>query len=240
MKSIKLSFMIAALFGAMASFAQTADDVANKYIDAIGGKDNWKKVNTVVTEGAMKVQGADVALVMTAAQGRGNRQDISVMGMTGYQIMTPTAGWSYMPFQGQTKAEPATAEMVKLGADQLDVQGALVDYATKGHSIELLGKEDVDGSDCYKLKINYKSGKVETYFIDASSYLLVKSITKQSINGQEMEMTTTFSNYQKTPEGLILPMAMTVPLGPGLNADMTITKISINKPVDDSTFKPTN
>lgn len=240
MKTIKIALLGAALLGAIGSYAQTADEVVDKYLTAIGGKDNWKKVNTVITEGSMQVQGADVMVVSTAVQGKGNRQDISVMGMTGYQIMTPTEGWTYMPFQGQTKAEPATAEMVKLGADQLDVQGALIDYKTKGHAIELLGKEDVDGTECHKLKITYKSGKVDTYFIDPTSFLLVKSITKQSVNGQEMEMSSAFSNYQKTPEGLIIPMALTVPLGPGLTADMTIKKVEINKAVADTTFKPSN
>jgi hypothetical protein len=240
MKTIKIALLSAALFATVGSYAQTADEVVDKYLVAIGGKENWKKINSVVTEGAMQVQGADVTVVSTALQGKGSRQDITVMGMTGYQIMTPTEGWSYMPFQGQTKAEPATAEMVKLGADQLDVQGPLIDYKTKGHSIELLGKEDVDGTECHKLKITYKSGKVDTYFIDPTSFLLVKSISKQSVNGQEMELTTTFSNYQKTPEGILIPMAVTVPLGPGLSADMTVKKIEINKAVADTAFKPTN
>src|SRR6478735_2800266 len=114
MKTIKLAFLSAALLGAIGTFAQTADEVVDKYLLAIGGKENWKKVNTVITEGTMQVQGADVTIVSTAVHGKGNRQDISVMGMTGYQIMTPTEGWSFMPFQGQTQAEPATAEMVKL------------------------------------------------------------------------------------------------------------------------------
>lgn len=240
MKSIKLAFLGAALLGAVSSFAQTADEVVDKYLNAIGGKENWKKITSVVTEGSMQVQGADVTIVSTAVQNKGMRQEISVMGMTGYQIMTPTEGWTYMPFQGQTKAEPSTAEQVKLGADQLDVQGALVDYKTKGHSIELLGKEDVDGTECHKLKITYKSGKVDTYFIDPNTYLLVKAITKQTVNGQEMELTSAFSNYQKTPEGVVMPMAITVPLGPGLTADMTVKKVEINKPVADSTFKPSN
>ncbi|MBZ5858382.1 LolA-like protein [Flavihumibacter profundi] len=237
---MKLAFLSAAILGAVTSFAQTADEVVDKYIAAIGGKDNWKKVTTVITEGGFQVQGADVSVVSTAVLGKGTRQDISVMGMTGYTIITPTEGWTYLPFQGQTKAEPATPEMVKLGADQLDVQGALVDYKTKGHAVELLGTEDVDGVACFKLKITFKSGKVDTYYIDPKSYYLVKSVTKQSINGQEMELTTAFSNYQKIPEGLLIPMAVSVPLGPGMTADMVLKKVEINKPVADSTFKPSN
>jgi hypothetical protein len=240
MKSIKIAFLGAALLVTVSSFAQTADEVVDKYLNAIGGKDNWKKVTSVVTEGTMNVQGADVSVVSTSVNGKGTRQDISIMGMTGYQILTPTEGWNYMPFQGQTKAEPATPEMVKQGADQYDTQGALVEYKTKGHIVEFIGKEDVDGTEALKLKIIYKSGKQDTYFIDPTSYYLIKSITKQNVNGQEMELTTTFSNYKKLPEGLVIPMGITVPIGPGLSADLTIKKVEINKTIDPAVFKPTN
>ncbi len=241
MKTTKLALLgITAVLGAFTSYAQTADEVVNKYLDAIGGKENWKKVSSVITEGNMSVQGADVLVTATVVHGKGSRQDISVMGMTGYQIMTPTGGWSYMPFQGQAQAEPMTEEMVKKGADQYDTQGALVDYKDKGHNVEYLGKEDVDGTECHKLKITHKSGKEETYFLDPATYYLIKAISKNNVNGQEVEMTTAFSNYKKLPEGIVIPMSISLPMGPGMMADMTITKVEINKPVADSTFKPSN
>src|SRR5687767_9131863 len=119
------------LFALTASFnalAQTADEIVDKHIAAIGGKDAWKKVNSVHTEGNLKVQGADVTVSTVVLNGKGMRQNISVMGMTGFQIMTPEAGWNFMPFQGQTKPEPVTAEDLKEGADNLDVQGVLIDF----------------------------------------------------------------------------------------------------------------
>ena len=145
-----------------------------------------------------------------------------------------------MPFQGQTQAEPMTEEMVKKGADQYDAQGALVDYKEKGHNVEYLGKEDVDGTECHKLKINHKSGKEETFYLDPASYYVIKAVSKTNINGQEVEMTTAFSNYKKLPEGIVIPMSINMPMGPGMSADLTITKIEINKPVDEAKFKPSN
>lgn len=215
--------------------AQSADEIVDKHIAAIGGKDNWKKVNSVVTEGNLTVQGADVTVVSTVLNGKGARQDISVMGMTGYTIITPSAGWNYMPFQGQTKAEPATEEMVKESADQLDAQGVLIDYKAKGHSVEYLGKEDVDGTECFKLKVTHKSGKTDTYFIDPATYYMLRSITKQKANGQEVEVTTNFGNFQKLPEGIVVPMSITLPFG-----EMIVKKVEINKAVDENIFKPAN
>lgn len=234
--TIKRTFFGAAiLFSSFASFAQTADEIVDKHVAAIGGKDAWKKITSVRQEGSMQVQGAEVALTITVVHNKGMRQDIAVMGMNGYQIMTPAAGWSYMPFQGQTAPEPVTAEMLKESADSYDAQGTLVDYKTKGHTVEFLGKEDIDGIEALKLRVTQKSGKVETLFIDPTSYYVIRSVSKQKANGQEMEVVTNLSNYKKTPEGIVLPMSLVLPFG-----ELTINKVEVNKPVDEKIFKPEN
>jgi hypothetical protein len=207
-------------------------------VAAIGGADNWKKVNSIVTSGSMSMQGTEISLTRTVVHNTGFKNEISLMGMSGYQILTPTEGWNFMPFNGQTSAEAMTADDVKEGQNDLDAQGAVVDYASKGHSAEYLGKEDVDGTECHKVKLTYKTGKTETMFFDPSSFYLVKSIATQKANGQEFEMTTSYSNYEKLPEGIVIAKSMSLPLGPGMNADFSVSKIEVNKTIDPSTFKP--
>ena len=155
------------------------------------------------------------------------------MGMTGYQIVTPTQGWSFMPFQGQAKPEALTEEQLKESIDDLDLQGKFIDYSSKGSTVEMLGKEDVEGTECFKIKITTKSGNVETVFIDPKSFLIVRSISKRKANGQEADMTTDYSNYQKLPEGIVVPMSMTLPFG-----ELKISKVEVNKTIDESIFKP--
>lgn len=230
MKRIVFSFLLLAT--AFIAKAQTADEIIAKHIEAIGGADAWKKVNSVKLEGTLIVQGTTVNMTQTILHGKGNRQDISVMGMNGFMIIAPTSGWNFMPFQGQAAPEPMTAEDVAEGQSELDAQGNLIDYAAKGHTVEYLGKDDVEGTDCYKLKINLKSGKSETYYFDSKSYLLIRSVSKQKANGQEAEITTNFSNYEKLPEGIVVPKSITLPFG-----EMNITKVVINAPVDESIFK---
>lgn len=225
----------AVLLSSFTAISQTADELVDKHITAIGGKDAWQKVNSVKQEGNLQVQGADVAVAITVLHGKGMRQDISAMGMTGYQIMTPAAGWSYMPFQGQTKPEPVTAEMLQEGADSYDAQGSLLNYKEKGHTVEYLGKEDIDGMEAYKLRVTHKSGKTETLYLDPSSYYITRMIVKQKANGQEMDVTTNLSNYKKLPEGIVVPMSLGLPVG-----ELTITKVEVNPPVDEKIFKPDN
>ena len=233
MKRIVFSLLLVA--AAFITKAQTADEIISKHIDAIGGADAWRKVTSIRQEGTMQVQGADVTVARTVLHGKGTRQDISFGGMNGYSIMTPTAGWNFMPFQGQTQPEPMTAEDIKEGQQDMDAQDELVDYKGKGTTVELLGKDDVDGTECYKLLVTFKSGKSESLFIDPASYHIIRQVAKQKANGQEMDVITNFSNYQKLPEGIVVAMSMTLPFG-----ELNIKKVEVNKPVDEMIFKPAN
>lgn len=233
MKRIVFAFLLVAT--AFVTKAQTADEIISKHIDAIGGADAWRKVTSIRQEGTMQVQGADVTVARTVLHGKGTRQDISLGGMNGYSIMTPTAGWNFMPFQGQTQPEPMTAEDIKEGQQDMDAQDELIDYKGKGTTVELLGKDDVDGTECYKLLVTFKSGKSESLFIDPASYHIIRQVAKQKANGQEMDITTNFSNYQKLPEGIVVAMSMTLPFG-----ELNIKKVEVNKPVDEMIFKPAN
>jgi hypothetical protein len=236
MKLIRTSAIaIMAMLVSVFTFAQTAEEIVAKHIEAVGGAAAWKKVNSLYYEGKMTVQGAEVNVTLTVLNGKGSRQNISVMGMTGYQIVTPTAGWNFMPFQGQTTAEAMTADELKQSADDLDVQGKLVDYKSKGHTVEYLGKDDVEGTECFKLKITTKAGNVETVFIDPKSYYVVRSVVKRTANGQESDVPSDLSNYKKLPEGIVVPFSITLPFG-----ELVISKAEVNKQIDESTFKPSN
>lgn len=235
MKSISL--FLAACFTLSVSFAQTADDIINKHINAIGGKDNWIKVTSLVQAGTMSFQGMDIQMKVSTLHNKASRTDINFMGMNGYQIITNTEGWSYMPFQGQASVEAMTADQVKEQQNMLDVQGVVIDYAAKGHKAEYIGKEDVEGTECLKIKMTLKSGTVQTLFIDPSTYFIIKTITAVTANGQEAEVVTSFSNYQKQSTGIVVPMSTTVPLGPGMSADLTFESVEVNAKLDDTLFK---
>jgi hypothetical protein len=82
----------------------------------------------------------------------------------------------------------------------------LIDYKQKGHVAEYVGMDDFEGTECYKVKLTEKSGKIITYYIDPSNYFIIHSVTLTKANGQETESKTDFTNYQKLPEGIWLPM----------------------------------
>ena len=233
MRSRRFLFSAILLFAALGAVrAETVDEIINKHIDAIGGAVNWRKIAGVKMQGTSTSQGMDINMSFSVSHLKGFRMDISLMGMTGYEIVTPNGGWYFMPFQGQKQAEAMTPDDVKESQDQLDIQGKLLDYKQKGSTAELVGKEDVEGTECYKIKLTLKSGKVITEFIDPSSYYLIREVQKMKANGQEREQIVNFSNFQKLPEGIVVPMTLSSGMG-----DVTVKKVEVNPKFDDSTFK---
>ena len=235
MKRLHTIGLFLATFLFTAAQAQTADEIISKHLAAIGGVENWKKVNSMKMEAALDVQGMEVPLNIYQVHNKGQRQEYTVMNMTGYSIITPDAGWNFNPMMGQTKAEPITADELKAGKDNLDLQGDLIDYAAKGHKVELLGKEDIDGTEAFKLKLTRKSGSEVINYIDPSTYYIIRSVSKVKVNGQEVEQKVNMGNYQKLPEGIVVPFSMEMP---GAPAPVNIKKVEVNPTLDPALFKP--
>ena len=234
MKQIKnVSLALLLLVSVQQLKAQTADEVIDKFINAVGGKEKLMALNSLKMDGSLNVQGFDVGLTITILNGKGSRTDISVPGQSdGYRIITPAKGWNFLPFQGQSAPEEASEDQVKAGQSGLDLQSPLLNYKEKGHKVELLGNEKVDGADCYKLKVTYKNGKVATLFINANTFYRVKSISTVNMNGEDTEIETTYSDFKKLPEGYTFPYSQT-----SSNGTIVYSTISVNKPVDENIFK---
>jgi len=234
MKQIKKTLLaLFLLVGVNAVKAQTVDEIVDKYITAIGGKEKMLALNSLKMEGSLSVQGFDIGITVTILNGKGSRTDITVPGQSdGYRIITPTKGWNFLPFQGQSSPEEAPEDQLKSGQSGLDLQSPFLNYAAKGHKIELLGTEKTEGTDCFKLKITYKNGKVSTVFVDTKNYYRIKSVSTINVNGEDTEIETVYSDFKKTPEGYVFPYSQTTP-----NGTISYTSITVNKPVDESIFK---
>jgi hypothetical protein len=215
-----------------ATVAQTVDDIIQKHISAMGGLDNLKKLNSVKMVCSANAQGMEIPITMTTLNKKGFKMEMSISGMNCYTIVTDKEGWSYMPIMGQTKAEVLPDEMLKQSQDQLDLAGPLVDYKAKGSKIAYLGKDDVEGTDCFKLKVTYATGKEETMFIDAANYYHIRSVSKITANGKEQEQTVNFGNFQKT-QGVVFPMSIDQGMG-----NVAVKSIEVNQPIAEGFFKP--
>lgn len=230
-KQIYSFFLFAAAITSTISVkAQTADEIVQKHINAIGGAENWRKITSIRITGTLSADSQQIPMVITTLAGKGQRIEFTVDGKTGIEVVTPTNGWAYNPETRKTDIMPA--DVLKESQDQLDIAGPLLDYKTKGIKVAYIGKEKVDKLDCFKLKVTYPGGKEETMFINSANYYHIITTEKIKVQGKDEEDFSDYYDHKKLPEGIVYPMAEE-------NASGLIEykKIEINVPVDESLFK---
>ena len=216
----------------------TADEIVAKHIDARGGADKMKALKTAKITGKMVMMGGqmEAPFTLTIARPFAMRMEMEIQGKSLVQAFDGTTAWMINPFMGGNDPEKMSEEDSQQMRDDADFDGPLVDYKTKGHTVDLVGKEDVEGTSCYKLKIAKKTGKTDYSFIDAQSFLEIKSITKQKMMGQEMEMEVYPTNY-KPVAGVLTPFTTERKSGGRSVMTMTFDKVEPNIAVDEAKFK---
>ncbi len=230
--------LAAAAIAILPASAQTVDEIIGKNIQAHGGMEKLKAAKTIRMTGRMTAgPGLEAPIVMEQKRPKSMRIEFTIQGMTGIQAYDGKAGWMVMPFGGKKDPEPMPAEAVKEFEQQADFDGPLVDYKEKGHQVELMGKESVEGTDAYKLKVTLKSGDVRYLYLDKDSYLEIKTESKRTIRGTEVEAESVIGDYKQV-QGLMVPHSFEAGAkGRPEKQKITIEKVEINPPIDDARFK---
>jgi len=238
----------ALLASALSGRAQSADDIIRSHIDAMGGADRMKALQSLYTEGiTVMPNGNEVTNKAWRVQGRLVRREID-FGMGNMKmVVTDKEGWSTNPRSGGS-FEAMSPERAEAMRGEMDLPGPLFDYVAKGHKAEALPKEDVNGIACHVVKLTLKLGRDITYYFDPKTFYILRTKTKGSAGmmrsgsgpggGQrnpDQEVLTDFSDYRKTAEGYVFAYSTTVV---GMGAAMNMEKIEVNAKVDEKFFKP--
>jgi peroxiredoxin len=207
--------------------AQTVDEIVNKYVAATGGVEKWKSLESFAV--VSRSEGWSFDLYWK----KPNRIRIEVAIQSpapGLDIRSfdGTTGWRLSPMEGSETARfMSGAEILDL-QEEGDAFRELIDYKTKGHRVELVGKESVDGSPAYKLKLTKPSGEVVHIFLDAKTFLEVKRVRHVRFpgDGQYREFVTVIGDYRPVG-GLLLPHRV----------GNAVREYRVNIPMDESGFK---
>jgi outer membrane lipoprotein-sorting protein len=232
-----LAAALLALLAPLAS-AQTLDEILAKHWAAEGGLDKIKAVQSYRMTGKMTIgPGMEAPFIMEKKRPNLMRTEFTLQGMTGVQAFDGKQGWMLMPFMGKKDPEVMPAEMMNQVEEQSEFDEPFIDSKTKGHVIELVGKQDLDGTPAWKLKVTRKNGDIDYTYMDAETFLTLKQEGKRVIRGTEMEGESLLGDY-KSVDGLMI--AHSIESGAKGEADhtrkLTFDKIEVNPVIDPSHF----
>lgn len=220
------------------AFAQTAEELVAKNLQAKGGIEKMKAIKALRMTGNFDSSGFKATIGQESKRPDQVRETFSVQGMTQIQAYDGSSGWQISPFGGRKDPELLGEDDVRGLAEDADFDGPLVDAQSKGNKIEYLGHDQVDGDDAYKLKVTLKNGDIFYYYLDPDTYIEIQVERQQFIRGAVRESVTTLGSY-KPVNGVMYPFS--VESGPKNNPNargkITFTKIEANVPIDDGEFK---
>jgi len=221
---------------AAAAVAQTAEELVAKNLQARGGVEKIRAVNTLKMSGKVYV---GINAEFSQEQKRANmiRQNFTVQGMTEIEAYDGSVGWKISPFEGRKDAEMLGEDDMRNLVEDADIDGPLADYQAKGNKVEYLGHDLVDGDDAYKLKVTLKNGDLVYYYLDPDTYLEIKTEKQQFIRGSVRESEELLGSYKQV-SGVYYPYSIeSGTKGSGDHARYTIDSVVVNTPIEDSYFK---
>lgn len=235
LRKLCLSVVMAAVL-VPAVLAQTVDEVVAKHVAAMGGADKIKAAKTIKMTGKAEMQSMEAPFVMTLKQPGMMRMEITIQGLVLVQAYDGKSGWAIVPFTGKKDPEAVTADEAKELQDQADLW-PLVDYQAKGNKVEMLGKDKIEGTDAYKLKLTRTNGDVDVLYLDADSFLEIKEEGTRTVRGSEQQNETSLADYREVG-GVMFPYAIESGIkGSPEKQKINLEKVELNVPVDDSAFK---
>jgi hypothetical protein len=217
--------------------AQTADELVAKNIQAKGGLEKIKAIQSVRMAGNFEAGGFTARVGQDSKRPNMIRQTFTIQGMSQIQSYDGTTGWQISPFQGRKDPELLGEDDLRDLEDISDIDGPLVDYQAKGNKVEYLGHDQVDGDDAYKLRVTLKNGDIFYYYLDPDTYMEIRVQRQQFIRGNVREQTTDLGSF-KPVNGVMYPFSIeVVPKGDPNRQKVTFQRIEANIPIDDAEFK---
>jgi len=234
--------LLAALFVASGAAQETelsAEQIVQKHVIALGGADKLSAIQNVTMTGTASLMDGQLQAPVTVRAKRpmSMRMDMSVQGQTFVQAFDGKTAWMINPFMGPAEPKKSSDEDTQNARDDADfIDGSLVDYKAKGNAIELAGKEDIDGSPAYKLKVTKKSGSIENVYLDAKTFLPVKSAGTRKQQDHEIAYES-FPGDFKPVNGVMMPFSLNQKMNGRSMLELTVEKVEVNTPMDGSIFQ---
>jgi outer membrane lipoprotein-sorting protein len=236
----RIPFIFFLLSFSLLATSQSADEVIARYIAFTGGVEQWNKVSTITSSGTYNYGGLEFPFKAWSKAPDLYKYEVTAKGKSFMQAFDGVQGWKIDGFKNETQKTLLTGKNATAMSNECDVEleSPFINYQGKGHSIELTGKHTVGKKVCFTIKLTLKTGDMETYYFDTSSYELVK---KQAVShNPELDnslLDILYGDYRKTG-GILVPAKITCIVKGQTILVIIIQNIQLNLPVDDSIFKP--
>jgi photosynthetic reaction center cytochrome c subunit len=207
--------------------------ILDHYVQALGGADALKKINTRIAKGSRI--GADNVLVPEEVY---QKAPDKLLTITSYpQVVfsngyNGTAAWGHSSRDGATPLPDQLVAQIKRDA----VFNRELKLEQLYSSLTVLGKTPVRDMDVYVVQAKTADGPVEKLFFDVKTGLLVRRYTESDTPLGKLPLQTDYEDYRDV-DGIKQPFLIHWSF-PGRAWGRKIDEIKQNVPLDDAKFNP--
>jgi outer membrane lipoprotein-sorting protein len=240
---IVFSFVLATVTAGLAS-AQTADEIVEKHLAALGGRDALGKITSRRSTGTITIAtpAGDLSGPCEIDAKAPNKTraymelDLTPLGVPQKMIVEQkfdgAAGWGLNSMQGDAEITGDQLQNMRNNT----FPSSLLTYKAAGTRLEVLPAEKTGDRTLLVLQATPKAGPAIRMYFDAQTYMLVRTYAKyySAALGADVEQTAELSDY-RTVDGVKVPFHIV-----NANAQQTgtivLTKVEHNVPFDDTLF----
>jgi outer membrane lipoprotein-sorting protein len=232
---------IGLFFGFMQIFAQEAEEIIKKSLEARGDYNTYKDVKSLIIIGSQSQMGMSIpfSYYMKQIDEDKSKYRMESEGMGSKQVLAYNGDSVWIESGGNLQVVPDEyVEQILPQIKQIQgfVSGPLLNYKEKDYKIEYSGSVKEDDRDSYTLKMTDENDEETYLYIDKNNNELFKLwTTTTGRDGEPMEVTLRYSDF-KIINGFALPHKMDLTVGEFGTTNFKIDKIEYNPVIDDSIF----
>jgi hypothetical protein len=246
---VKLSHGTTALLGLVAAIAAAEpvvdlDAVVARHVEARGGRASIEAIQTYesdirIVEPAFEVDGVYVA----TRDGR-MRVDILAEGKRVFtEALDRDRAWSWSPDEGVRDGSAAGAMALRHGIELPFKLFGLHEVRDRGHRLEFVGREVVDGKNYHVLRLTLDDGFESLYFLDPATWLIERDRQRRALH-VDVDPTpewieTSYEDYRPVGGVQFPHRQVERQLATGkVLATVTVREVRINPSLDPGRFSP--
>ena len=202
----KSLWVVGALFlGKMIAVAGVAEDLITLHLDAIGGEDVIRSLQSVRREGYNLFEERRIPLLVYSSEANLMRIEMD-LGNAGKLIQgyDGETAWKVRIRNEQLIEEPLSPEEAKQLAHDAIFRSSLLDLRTEENKLEYLGEQVREEKRFYMVKVIESDGHQSVLEIDAETYQIIRQSSTEYLQGREVPSVITFSDFRPVA-GVWLP-----------------------------------
>lgn len=241
--SVAVTVALVQLISAPGAWAQTADEVIEKSLKAVGGRAAHEKLKSRLMTGTITLTtpAGDIAgtvEILNAVPNKARsliKADLSSLGagpLVLDQRFDGNTGYVLDTLQGNREITGNQLDNMR----NASFPHPFLTYKELGIAVKLVGKEKVGDREAFVMIFDPPSGSELRQFIDAETYMPIKVVMKVDVPqlGQEIEQTTELLDFKEI-DGVKLPFRMRATSNVQ-NYTVVIDKVEHNVAVDEKLF----